>query len=200
VYCFKTKTFNVLITLYFEAWSVLFYVSFKRLITHCLIGDLWCVVDWTLMDIRGFWNISSSHFGPVKTKYTGLYTRFSLFVVVAFFYTIKLWNRGSPCECELVRTGRWFSRAKNSFSLRPKGQDPQLFKTNIQFGRAMAQVVTLRPLTAGARVRARGSPCGICGGQSGTGTGFSPSSSVFPCHIILPSLSKLISSGERVIC
>jgi hypothetical protein len=49
-------------------------------------------------------------------------------------------------------------------------------------GRAMAQVVSRRPLTAEARVRARVNPCGICGGQSGTGIGFSPSSSVFPCQ------------------
>jgi hypothetical protein len=64
-------------------------------------------------------------------------------------------------------------------------------------GRAMAQVVSHRPLTAEARVRARVNSCGICGGQSGTGTGLSPSSSVFPCqYIIPPSLSKLISSGE----
>jgi hypothetical protein len=68
-------------------------------------------------------------------------------------------------------------------------------------GRAIAQVVSRRSLTAEARVRAPVNPCGVCGGQSGTGTGFSPSSSGFPCqYIIPPSLSKLISSGECVIC
>jgi hypothetical protein len=46
----------------------------------------------------------------------------------------------------------------------------------------MAQVVSRRPLTAEARVRARVNPCGICGGQSGTRAGFSPSSSVFSCQ------------------
>jgi hypothetical protein len=46
----------------------------------------------------------------------------------------------------------------------------------------MAQAVSHRPLTAEARARSRVSPCGICGGQSGNGTGFSPSTSVFPCQ------------------
>jgi hypothetical protein len=69
-------------------------------------------------------------------------------------------------------------------------------KQTPSLGRAMAQVVSRRPLTAVGRVRARFNLCGICGGQSGTETGFSPSSSVFPCqHIIPPSL---ISSEECV--
>jgi hypothetical protein len=43
--------------------------------------------------------------------------------------------------------------------------------------RTMVQAVSRRPLTAEARFRARVSRCEIYGKQSGTGTGFSPSSS-----------------------
>jgi hypothetical protein len=42
----------------------------------------------------------------------------------------------------------------------------------IIIGRAMAQAVSLSPLTAEGLVRARVSLCGICGRQSGTGTAF----------------------------
>jgi hypothetical protein len=44
----------------------------------------------------------------------------------------------------------------------------------------MAQAVSRRPLTAEDRVRVRLSPCDIYGGHRCTGTGFSPTSSVFP--------------------
>jgi hypothetical protein len=39
-------------------------------------------------------------------------------------------------------------------------------------GHAIAQAVSHRPVAAEARSHVRVSPCGICGGQSGTGTGF----------------------------
>jgi hypothetical protein len=43
---------------------------------------------------------------------------------------------------------------------------------NDQPGRAIAQAVSRRFPTAAARVRTQVRSCGICGGQSGTGTGF----------------------------
>jgi hypothetical protein len=49
-------------------------------------------------------------------------------------------------------------------------------------GRAVAQVVSHRIPTAAAQVRAQVRPCVICGGQSGTGAGFFPSTSVSPAN------------------
>jgi hypothetical protein len=65
-------------------------------------------------------------------------------------------------------------------------------------GRAMAQAVSHRPPTADARVRSRVSPCWNSGGQSGSGIGVSPSTSVFPCQFhatdapLLGKVKKLI--------
>jgi hypothetical protein len=61
--------------------------------------------------------------------------------------------------------------------------------------------VTRRPLTAEVRVRDQVNPCGIFGGQSGTVTGFSPSSSAFPLSISFHrrSPNSYISGDEQSV-
>jgi hypothetical protein len=59
--------------------------------------------------------------------------------------------------------------------------------------RAMAQAVSRLPLTTEARVRCLVSLCWICDGQCGTGTGFSPRPSVFPCQYSTVALHTHIS-------
>jgi hypothetical protein len=66
--------------------------------------------------------------------------------------------------------------------------------------RVMAQVVSRRPLAAEAWARTRVNPYGICGGQSGTGTGLSPSCSVFPCQYITPPLLHTYLSPPHEVC
>lgn len=48
-----------------------------------------------------------------------------------------------------------------------------------QRGSAMAQVVSCQRLATETLVKCQASPCGICSGRSGTGTGLPASSSVF---------------------
>jgi hypothetical protein len=59
---------------------------------------------------------------------------------------------------------------------------PALKITNVAFGRGIAQAVSHRPYISETWVRELVSSCGICGGQSDTGKGFSQSSLVFPCQ------------------
>jgi hypothetical protein len=74
----------------------------------------------------------------------------------------------------------------------------QVYESILDTGRAMAQAVSRRPVTAEDRVRSWVSPCGICGRQSGTGTRFSPSVSVFPCQFHSTG-APLLGKGQKII-
>jgi hypothetical protein len=71
-------------------------------------------------------------------------------------------------------------------------------RVNVVQGRAMVQAVSRRPPTVEARVRSRVRLCGICGGRSGTGTGFSLSTSVFPCQFHSTG-APLLGKGQKII-
>jgi hypothetical protein len=69
----------------------------------------------------------------------------------------------------------------------PQAYGPPRPVTGTALDLAIAQAVSRWLPTAAPRVRARVRLCGICGGQSGTGAGFFPSTAV--------SLAKLQSSN-----
>jgi hypothetical protein len=87
-----------------------------------------------------------------------------------------------------------------SFTLWIYWHKNSLFVTFI-VGRAMDQAVRRQPLTAKTRVRSRVIQSGICGGQSGTETGFSQSSSVSPfLYHFRVALHTHISFGDEQYC
>jgi hypothetical protein len=59
-------------------------------------------------------------------------------------------------------------------------------------GPAMAHVVSCWPVTAEARVHDQVGPCGVCGGQSDTGTVFLLSSSIFHCLYHMALLTHIM--------
>jgi hypothetical protein len=61
----------------------------------------------------------------------------------------------------------------------------------------MAQVGSRRRLTTDSRVRSQASQCEICGGQTGTRTGVSRSTSVFPCRQYRSTIAPSSPSSER---
>jgi hypothetical protein len=63
----------------------------------------------------------------------------------------------------------------------------------------MAQAISRRPLTAEARFRSRVRPYRICCAQSGTGTSFSPSTSVFLCQFHSTSVPIYGKTKKKLI-
>ena len=63
-----------------------------------------------------------------------------------------------------------------------------IFNSYSGLGKATSQAVSRRHLSAEFRVRSQNSPCGICGGRSGTRPDVPPSTSVSPVSIIPPML------------
>jgi hypothetical protein len=73
----------------------------------------------------------------------------------------------------------------------------------LQTGCAMAQDVSWQPLTTEAKIQSQVSTYEKCGVQNGTGTHFSPSTSVFPCHFnfnIAPYSTESITLPYGVLC
>jgi hypothetical protein len=69
-----------------------------------------------------------------------------------------------------------------SYHRRTYCSSPRRYTSMKRLGRAMAQAVSRLPPIAESRVFSWVSSCEICGGQSVTGAGLSPSSSVLPCQ------------------
>ena len=65
--------------------------------------------------------------------------------------------------------------------------------------RVMTQTVSHQSLATDFQVQSQASPCGICGGQSGIGTGFYSGTLVLPCQNYCKKCSILIYQSSRTL-
>jgi hypothetical protein len=82
----------------------------------------------------------------------------------------------------LVAENIMLKPGRNEFVVKSKVWQCSVMDVRRHFGHAVAQAVSCRPLTVETRVCTWVGPCGICGGHSGTVTGFSSNCSVLPCQ------------------
>jgi hypothetical protein len=139
-----------------------------------------------------FWDVIGVKQFSSVTPVTGAQWLFAIFTF-ASPYGVSV-----GLSCLGSRSPFIFTKIRNKSTLCGKSAELLNVRVNGRYGRAMAQAVSRRPPTAEARVRSRISPCGLCGGQSGTGTGFSPSTSVFPCQFHSTG-ALLLGKGQKII-
>jgi hypothetical protein len=80
--------------------------------------------------------------------------------------------------------------------LKESRKAPGPVSTGAEKSKSFGLAVSRRPPTAEARFRSWVSPCGICGGPHGTGTGFSSSTAIFPCQFHSPG-APLLGKGQN---
>ena len=85
--------------------------------------------------------------------------------VLTFFMLLPLVSKIFPSPCSLRETALIWPPLSSS-----------------SYGPCYGSGFSCRPLTAKVRLRTQASPYEICGGQSGTGTSFPPSTFGFPCQ------------------
>jgi hypothetical protein len=110
----------------------------------------------------------------------------SVFAVMVFSSALEIFKNSVFLQSSITHVSQFYIAKR--FSIK--------YVSN--WGRDMAQAVSRWPLTAESRVRVRVSPCGIYGGQRGTGTSFSPSSSV-PLSISFHSILMYHLRDERYV-